>query len=83
MANYYCVTWGLKYSNIASLTSGNCKNQPNGTLKWKHKLYEGTEKSQYTCKLCGSKNSSLAGLTSENCKNHPNGNLKGKHQPTL
>ncbi|HRW43159.1 MAG TPA: hypothetical protein P5343_00065 [Flavobacteriaceae bacterium] len=81
MANYYCETCGQKYSNIASLTSGNCKNHPNGPLKGKHKLYEGTEKSQYICKLCGTKNSSIAGLTSGNCKNHPNGTLKGKHQP--
>lgn len=81
MANYYCETCGQKYSNISSLTSGLCKKHPTGIFKGKHKLYEGSEKSQYICKLCGSKNSSIAGLTSGNCRNHPNGNLKGNHQP--
>ena len=37
MPNYYCENCGSKSSNIASLTSGNCKNHPNGTLKGKHK----------------------------------------------
>lgn len=81
MANYYCENCGAKNSSVAGLTSGNCKNHPNGTFKGKHQLYEGIEKSQYTCKLCGTKNSSIAGLTSGNCKNHPNGTFKGKHQP--
>ena len=83
MANYFCEYCGQNYSNIPSLTSGQCKRHPNGTLKGKHKLYEGVEKHKYTCKLCGSINSSLAGLTSGACRNHPKGKLKGNHQPTL
>ena len=77
MANYYCETCGMKYSNIASLTSGNCKNHPNGSLKGKHKLYEGGEKSQYVCKYCGTKSSSI--LTS-----HQALRLHGQHgQPSF
>ncbi|MFT5891828.1 MAG: hypothetical protein ACI9Y7_001935 [Dokdonia sp.] len=83
MPNYYCELCGQKASNIPSLTSGNCKRHPNGSLKGKHQLYEGSEKSKYTCKLCGSTNSSLAGLTSGACRNHPNGLLKGNHKPAL
>lgn len=56
---------------------------PNGTLKGKHKLYEGGEKSQYFCKYCGQKYSDLRSLTSSNCTRHPNGAGRGKHSPAL
>ena len=83
MANYYCEYCGQKFSSVQILTSGNCTKHPNGTLKGKHKLYEGSEKSQYICKYCGNKFSSLIQLTSGNCVKHPNGTLKGKHSPAL
>ena len=56
---------------------------PNGSHKGKHKLYEGSEKSQYVCKYCGTKYSSLSSLTSGSCMRHPNGSHKGKHAPAL
>jgi predicted nucleic acid-binding Zn ribbon protein len=83
MANYYCEYYGQKNTTVHGLTAGNCIRHPNGNSKRKHKLYEGTEKSQYVCKLCGIKNSTLHGLTSGNCIRHPNGNSKGKYQPEL
>ncbi len=83
MANFYCEYCGTKYSSVASLTSYNCSRHPNGSNKGKHKLYEGSEKSQYVCKYCGTKYSSLSSLTSYNCSRHPNGTNKGKHSPAL
>lgn len=79
MANFYCEYCGSKYSSVSSLTAGNCSRHPDG--RGKHKLYEGSEKSQYTCKYCGSKYSSLSSLTAGNCTRHPNG--RGKHAPAL
>ena len=81
MANFYCEYCGSKYSSISSLTSFSCSRHPDGCNKGKHKLYEGSEKSQYFCKYCGSKYSSISSLTSGNCSRHPNG--KGKHAPAL
>ena len=63
MANYYCEYCGAKYSSVSGLTTGSCSRHPNGPHKGKHKLYEGSEKSQYVCKYCGTKYSSLSGLT--------------------
>ena len=83
MADYYCENCGQKNSSISGLTSGGCKNHPNGVFKGKHMLYQGTEKAKYTCKLCGTTNSSISGLTSAKCKNHPNGIFKGNHSPAL
>ena len=77
--NFYCEYCGAKYSSISFLTSGSCPNHPDG--KGKHKLYEGSEKSQYSCKYCGAKYSSISFLTSGSCPDHPNG--KGKHAPAL
>ena len=83
MANYYCEYCGTKYSSVSSLTSGSCMRHPNGSHNGKHKLYEGSEKSQYVCKHCGTKYSSLSSLTSGSCMRHPNGSHKGKHAPAL
>ena len=79
MANYYCEYCGSKYSSVSSLTANSCSRHPDG--RGKHKLYEGSEKSQYVCKYCGQKYSSLTSLTANSCSRHPNG--KGKHAPAL
>lgn len=83
MANFYCEHCGVKASSVSNLTSGSCSRHPNGSFKGKHKLYEGSEKSQYVCKYCGTKASSLSGLTSGSCARHPEGSFKGKHSPAL
>lgn len=83
MANFYCMYCGQKYSSVSSLTGSSCTRHPNGPLKGKHALYEGSEKSQYTCKYCGQKYSTIASLTGSSCTRHPNGPLKGKHSPAL
>lgn len=83
MANYYCEYCGQKYSSVSSLTASSCSRHPNGPCKGKHKLYEGSEKSQYVCKYCGQKYSSLSSLTASSCSRHPNGPCKGKHAPAL
>ena len=83
MSNFYCEYCGEAFSNPRNLTIQNCMRHPNGTLKGKHKLYEGGEKSQYFCKYCGQKYSDLRSLTSSNCTRHPNGAGKGKHSPAL
>ena len=79
MANFYCEYCGNKYSSVSSLTASTCSRHPNGAGKGKHKLYEGSEKSQYTCKCCGSKSSSLSSLTSLSCSK----SSTKKHQPAL
>jgi hypothetical protein len=56
---------------------------PNGANKGKHKLYEGSEKTQYVCKYCGAKSPNLVSLTMGSCLRHPNGANKGKHSPSL
>ena len=83
MANFYCEYCGQLFSSVASLTNYNCQRHPDGNGKGKHKLYEGSEKSQYTCKYCGQKYSSISSLTNYNCQRHPNGNGKGRHAPVL
>lgn len=83
MANYYCEYCGIKYPSVSSLTNGSCMRHPNGSHKGKHKLYEGSEKSQYVCKHCGTKYPSLSSLTNGSCMRHPNGSHKGKHAPAL
>ena len=50
MSNFYCEYCGSKSSSVSSLTSQSCTKHPSGPSKGKHKLYEGSEKSQYTCK---------------------------------
>lgn len=83
MANFYCEYCGQKYSSVSSLTGSFCSRHPNGPCKGKHKLYEGSEKSQYVCKYCGQKYSSISSLTGSSCSRHPNGPCKGKHAPAL
>ena len=83
MANYYCEYCGHKSSSVSSLTGMSCPRHPNGNGKGKHKLYEGSEKSQYVCKYCGHKSSSISSLTGMSCPRHPDGNGKGKHAPAL
>lgn len=83
MANFYCEYCGQKYSSVSSLTASSCSRHPDGLCKGKHKLYEGSEKSQYVCKYCGQKYSSLSSLTASSCSRHPNGPCKGKHAPAL
>lgn len=83
MANYYCEYCGYKSSSVANLTIAWCPRHPNGQGKGKHKLYEGSEKSQYTCKYCGTGFSSVTNLTIAWCSRHPDGQGKGKHAPAL
>lgn len=83
MTNFYCEYCGTKYPDVKSLTGNTCSRYPDGPGKGKHKLYEGSEKSQYICKYCGRKDSSLKNLTGNSCSRHPNGSGKGKHCPAL
>lgn len=83
MQKFYCEYCGATASSVASLTINNCLHHPNGSLKGKHKLYEGSEKSMYTCKYCGQKFTTIASMTINNCLRHPNGSLKGRHAPAL
>jgi len=83
MANFYCEYCGQKFSSVQSLTSNRCSKHPDGANKGYHKLYEGSEKSQYTCKYCGQKFSSIQSLTSNRCSKHPSGANKGYHAPAL
>src|SRR5690606_2212906 len=81
MANFYCEYCGHKFITVVSLTNGFCHRHPDG--RGKHKLYEGSEKSQYTCKHCGFQFRDLVSLTNGTCHRHPNGGGKGKHAPAL
>lgn len=83
MANFYCEYCGTKFSDVKKLSASSCHRHPNGPNNGKHKLYEGSEKSQYVCKYCGTKFSSLTSLTASSCHRHPNGANKGKHAPAL
>lgn len=83
MSNYYCEYCGQKSSSVTGLTGGICFKHPDGPNKGRHKLYEGSEKSQYTCKYCGSNSSSIIALTGGICFRHPNGANKGRHAPAL
>ena len=77
MANFYCEYCGLKFPTIQALTGTSCYHHAAGWNKGKHKLYEGSEKSQYLCKYCGKKYSSLTQLTSCSCSKSPT----GRHSP--
>ena len=83
MANFYCEYCGYKAPSVQILTGGQCGKHPNGAFKGYHKLYEGSEKSQYTCKYCGKKYPSLQILCGSQCGKHPNGAFKGMHAPAL
>lgn len=50
---YYCEYCGHRFPSVRLLTSAPCVRHPDGPNKGRHKLYEGTEKSEYTCKYCG------------------------------
>ena len=81
--NYYCEYCGHKASSVQALVAGGCPRHPNGSLKGKHSVYQGGEKSQYICKYCGHKASTIQALVAGGCPRHPNGSLKGKHAPML
>lgn len=83
MTNYYCEYCGAKSASITNLTAANCQRHPNGNHKGKHKLYEGSEKTQYNCKFCGVKSTTIQNLTASKCQRHPNGSHKGNHAPAL
>lgn len=83
MTNCYCEYCGTKRPSVSSLTASSCQKHPLGSNKGKHKLYEGSEKTQYTCKYCGTNRSSITSLTSSSCSRHPDGSNKGKHSPAL
>ncbi|MBQ4378821.1 MAG: hypothetical protein II821_06460 [Treponema sp.] len=65
------------------MINNNCPRHPAGSMKGKHKLYEGSEKSQYLCKYCGQKFSSIQSLTTNKCFKHPSGAFQGRHSPAL
>lgn len=83
MADFYCEYCGWKTTSVKLLTGANCQRHPDGANIGKHKLYEGSEKSQYTCKYCGWKANSINTLTGSYCSRHPIGANKGKHAPAL
>ena len=83
VATFYCEYCGIPFSSVRSLTSSHCLRHPLGPNKGYHKLYEGSEKSQYTCKYCGLKYSSIRAMTACRCLRHPNGANKGYHAPAL
>ncbi len=83
MANFYCEYCGTKFPSVSNLTSMFCNRHPDGGNKGKHKLYEGSEKSQYTCKYCGNKFPAILNLTSMFCNRHPSGSNKGKNAPAI
>ena len=83
MSNFYCEYCGEAFSNPRNLTIQNCMRHPNGTLKGKHKLYEGGEKSTYICKYCGNSFNSIKTMISQNCMRHEAGVLRGRHAPAL
>ena len=81
--NYYCEYCGHKFTSVRQLTSGTCPRHPDGSNKGRHKLYEGSEKSEYTCKYCGKKFPSIQVMVGGQCVNHPKGENKGHHAPAL
>lgn len=80
---YYCEYCGHRFPSVRLLTSVPCVRHPDGPNKGRHKLYEGTEKSEYTCKYCGKKFPSIMMMTAAPCVNHPKGANKGNHSPAL
>lgn len=83
MQTFYCEYCGFSCSSANLLLSSYCFRHPNGMNKGKHKLYEGSEKTQYLCKYCGNKYTSIKLMTSSYCSRHPNGSNKGTHSPSL
>ena len=80
---YYCEYCGHKAQDARTLLAAPCPRHPDGCNKGKHKLYEGSEKSQYICKYCGHKFPSILVMTGATCVNHPKGSNKGNHSPAL
>ena len=80
MPNFYCVYCGLNFSTVKALVSLRCSRSPD---HGNHKLYEGSEKSQYTCKYCGLKFTKIRIMTGLKCTKHPAGSCKGFHSPAL
>ena len=80
---YYCEYCGHKAQDARTLLAAPCPRHPDGCNKGKHKLYEGSEKSQYLCKYCGRKFPSIMVMTGAPCANHPKGTNKGNHSPAL
>ena len=83
MAYVYCEFCGQKFNSVSSMAGRKCTKHPDGVNKGFHKLYEGSEKSQYICKYCGMKFSSLSLLTYNTCSRHPNGVCQGRHAAML
>ena len=81
MAKFFCEYCGREFTTVTGLTSGTCSRHPGGMNKGRHKLYEGSEKSQYTCKYCGRTFSSIVTMTGSICSRNPNG--RGPHAPAL
>ena len=83
MSKYYCEYCGHEAIGVSVLVGQPCVKHIDGPNKGKHKLYEGSEKSQYTCKYCGKQASSIKNLVSQPCQKHPDGANKGRHAPAL
>ena len=83
MANFYCEYCGYKYPTVQSLVAQLCIRHPAGINKGRHKLYEGSEKSQYTCKFCGKTFRDIQSMVAQKCMRHPDGINKGHHAPAL
>ena len=82
--NFYCEYCGKSFTSVSQLTrAGLCARHPDGPVRGKHKLYEGTEKTVYTCKYCGAQARTIDRLTSSFCVHHPKGHNRGRHAPAL
>ena len=80
----YCAYCGQSFTSVGQLTrAGLCARHPDGAVRGKHKLYEGTEKSVYTCKYCVAQARTIDCLTASICVYHPKGHNRGRHEPTL
>ena len=81
---YYRAYCGQSFKSVSELTrTGLCARHPDGLVRGKHKLYEGTEKTVYTCKYCGTEARTIDRLTSSTCVHHPKGPNRGHHEPAL
>ena len=84
LKNFYCEYCGQLFKSVRELTrAGLCVRHPDGPVRGKHKLYEGTEKTVYTCKYCGAEARTIDRLTSSFCMHHPAGHNRGRHAPAL
>ena len=83
MLNFYCEYCGRKFISVRGLTAEHCYRHPSGANKGFHKLYEGSEKSQYVCKYCGQKFPAISSMAGRGCTKHPNGVNKGYNKPQI